>query len=107
MEPPGDLRTDSRSATAQAVRSSWKESGGQLTVHTDVAYVEQAVVLTVAGASAACHTFADSLGNLAAQCSKEAAKDAIGTFDGKRTTVTVGLSVGGSGYDEESITVKK
>lgn len=82
-------------------------SGGQLTVHTNVPYAGQAVVLAVAGTPVACHTFADSLGNLVAQCSKEAAKEAIGTFDGKRTTVTVGLSVEGFGYDEESITVKK
>lgn len=85
-------------------------SGGQLTVHTNVPYsmVEHDdVALTVAGMPVTCHIFADSLGNLVAQCSKEAAKEAIGSFDGKRTAVTVGLSVESFGDDNESITVKK
>ena len=54
----------------------------------------------------AVYTFADNLGNLVAQCTKEAVKGAVGEFEGKFTTTTVGLTVNGD-YAEEDIVVKK
>lgn len=82
--------------------------GGKLTVHTDVPYHRDAeVVLDVDGeAIEAIAVFADDLGNLVAQCTKEAAKEAIGDFEGKTTTATVTLEVDGE-TDSEDITVKK
>lgn len=91
-------------------------SGGQLTVHTDVPFVDTdrngemdgGVVLTVGGTVLDCNTFSDTVGNLVAQCSKDDAKEAIGEFDGKWTTVTVALDVYLFGEsDSEDIAVKK
>ena len=82
-------------------------SGGKLTVHTDVPYATaESVSLTVEGVSIDASVFADDCGNLVAQCTKEAAKEAIGDFEGKTTTAAVALTVDGDS-DEETIRVKK
>ena len=89
-------------------------NGGNLTVHTDVPYaVADVESLVVDGTSidpADIATYADDCGNLVAQCDKDAAKDAIGDFDGKTKTVTVTLAVTDDGAPDEasgSIRVKK
>lgn len=82
-------------------------SGGQLTVHTDVPFaMAEAVSLEVDGTVIEVNTFADNCGNLVAQCSKDAAADAIGDFEGNTTTVTVTLTVDGDSASED-IRVKK
>lgn len=82
-------------------------SGGKLTVHTDMPFsMADVVTLTVNGTEIAADTFADACGNLVAQCSKDAAKEVIGEFDGKTTTATVALDVDGDS-DSEVIRVKK
>ena len=81
--------------------------GGKLTVHTDIAFgAAQNVVLAVNGVNTPAATFADNLGNLVAQCTKDAAAAAIGEFEGKTTTATVTLTVNGESASEV-ITVKR
>ncbi|MBN2475987.1 MAG: hypothetical protein JXB62_15350 [Pirellulales bacterium] len=98
------LALEIRVAPATLVLSS---PGGNLTVHTDVDFEPGLpVTLVVNDQEVTAHTFADSLGNLVAQCSKEAAKDAIGDFSGKWTTAIVTLTVCGESASEQ-IRVKK
>lgn len=81
--------------------------GGNLTVHTDVPFgLAETVALDVNGTGLDIITFADDCGNLVAQCSKEAAKAAIGDFEGKTTVATVTLAVNGDSASED-IRVKK
>jgi hypothetical protein len=81
--------------------------GGNLTVHTDIPYCEAGrVTLTVNGSTFDPRTFADNLGNLVAQCSKQDVKEAVGDFDGKWTTATVSLTVDGLSASE-TISVTK
>ncbi|MGD9127205.1 MAG: hypothetical protein PVH19_07475 [Planctomycetia bacterium] len=82
-------------------------NGGKLTVHTDIPFeMAENVALDIDGTDVVITTFADDCGNLVAQCTKEAAKAAIGEFEGKTTTVTVTLTVDGDS-DSEDIRVKK
>ena len=61
--------------------------GGNLTVHTDIPYWEAGMVtLTVNGSTFDPRTFADNLGNLVAQCSKQDVKEAVGDFDGNHVS---------------------
>ncbi len=81
--------------------------GGRLTVHTDVPIGEaKEVFLAVNGFNTAIVMFADSLGNLVAQCDKHDVEEAIGEFEGKWTTATVTLKVNGESASE-TISVKK
>jgi len=52
------------------------------------------------------YTFADNLGNLVAQTTKDAAVEAVGDFDGKTTTATITLTVDGDSNSED-IRIKK
>jgi len=82
-------------------------NGGKLTVHTDIPYgMAEEVSLEVNGTSVGIYTFADSLGNLVAQTTKEAVVGVVGDFDGKTTTATITLTVNGDS-DSEDIRVKK
>ena len=81
--------------------------GGKLTVHTDIPFgMADDVTLDIDGVEVAVTTFADDCGNLVAQCTKEAAKEAIGDFSEKTKTVTVTLTVDGDSASED-IRVKK
>ncbi len=85
-------------------------AGGKLTVHTDVPYVsveKKAVILEVEGKEIPEPSmFADSVGNLVVQTTKDVVKDILGDFEGKFTTAEVVLVVEGDG-DAETIGVKK
>jgi hypothetical protein len=81
--------------------------GGNLTVHTDIPYWEAvAVTLTVNDTSFVPRTFADNLGNLVAQCSKQEVEGAIDDFDGRWTSAIVTLTVDDVSASE-TISVKK
>ncbi len=96
-----------------APRTLVLSSGGdQLTIHTNAPYLlVDDVVLDIGDASdVSVNTWADDCGNLVVRCSKESVKNAVGDFDGRFTTVAVGLTVE---YDEttdeacETLRVKK
>ena len=80
--------------------------GGKLTVHTDVPFgAVEDVSLEVNETGIPVRTFADSRGNLVAQCTKAVVKEVIGEINGKKTTATVTLTVNGDPATE-TITVK-
>jgi len=85
-------------------------AGGKLTVHTDVPFRSvgrDEVTLAVEGDVVENPSmFADSVGNLVVQTTKEVVKDILGNFEGKFTTAEVVLVVAGDG-DAETIGVKK
>ena len=82
-------------------------AGGKLTVHTDIPFsMAETVCLDIDGTVVEVSTFADDCGNLVAQCTKAAAAEAIGDFEGKTTTVTVTLTVNGDSASED-IRVRK
>ena len=75
--------------------------GGNLTVHTNVAYsLESDVLLEVEGKEIEPRTFADDRGFLVAQCGKGEAAAAIGDFEGRFTTAEVTLTVDGASATE-------
>ena len=102
----GELRVRVRHSSRAADTGSllwW----GNLTVHTDVPFdLVETVALDVNGTAVDVSLFADCYGNVVAQCSKEVAKEAVGDFDGKTTTITVTLTVNGDSASED-IRVKK
>lgn len=80
---------------------------GSVTVHTDFPYeLAVEVVLQIEGTEVDADTFKDNRGNLVAQCTKDAAKAAIGEVEKKFTTATVTLTVDGDS-DSRVIRVKK
>lgn len=101
-----------RSATALEIQVApqtlvLSSGGGKLTVHTDVPYYwVESVSLYVNGTEVTCYTFADDCGDLVAQCTRAAAAEEIGDFDGKRTIATITLDVDGDSASED-IVVKK
>lgn len=70
--------------------------GGNLTVHTNVAYsLAGDIGLEIEGEEIETRTFADNQGFLVAQCGKEEAGECIGDFEGTFTTAEVTLTVDG------------
>lgn len=93
-----------RVAPSMLVLSS---GGGNLTVHTNVAYsLAGAVVLEIEGKEIETRTFADNQGFLVAQCGKEEAGETIGDFEGIFATAEVTLTVDGVSATE-TILVRK
>jgi hypothetical protein len=83
--------------------------GDQLTIHTDIPYLDVDTVGLDIGESTGVSvvTWADDCGNLVVRCSKEAVSEAVGDFDGRFTTVDVTLTVNGSALDTEVLRVRK
>jgi hypothetical protein len=84
-----------------------KSNGGQFTVHTDVPFGEaETVTLEVNRYPIDVRTFADDLGYLVAQCSKDAVKEVIGVPDEPVTTADATLTVNGVSATEPFVVRK-